>query len=179
MRILQELAAKIQRTPRQLGLILPDVAQASLYRHLKAMLQDKVLEVVSENKVHGTVERTYRIKHNPFQELDEQGASLDNASLLSSAIVQSTWPKTVPPLKQSVLAFEPFSLLSATITYSCFLKNSAAYCSAIAKSNQNQNQVPDFINFPSASYLIAPPSLYLLLDGILKPVNNSTRRRCR
>jgi len=83
MRIMQELAAKNQCTSRQLGMVLPDVAQASLYRHLKAMLQDQILEVVSEKKVRGTVERTYRIKHNPFQELDEHGASLDNGSLLN------------------------------------------------------------------------------------------------
>ena len=48
-------------TPRQLAVALPDIAQASLYRHIKALLEGGILEVVNEQDVNGSVERTYAI----------------------------------------------------------------------------------------------------------------------
>lgn len=83
MRIVQELSAADTATARQLALALPDVAQASLYRHLKALVQDSILEICSEVPVRGTLERTYRLSHNPLRELDEQGAKLPNSQLLN------------------------------------------------------------------------------------------------
>lgn len=58
------------RTTRQLGDDLPDLAQASLYRHLAVLLEAGVVEVVDERPVRGTPERTY--------------ALVDGAALLSA-----------------------------------------------------------------------------------------------
>ncbi len=60
LRIMSELGGR-QMTPRQLAAILPDIPQATLYRHLKTMLDGHVLEVVSEQEVNGAVERTYAL----------------------------------------------------------------------------------------------------------------------
>lgn len=38
---------------------LPDVAQATLYRHLKALVDGGLLEIVDEQPIRGGVERTY------------------------------------------------------------------------------------------------------------------------
>lgn len=48
-------------TPRQLGAILPHIPQATLYRHIKTLLQGGILEVVFEQEINGAVERTYTL----------------------------------------------------------------------------------------------------------------------
>lgn len=60
LRILTELAGR-QMTPRQLGEIIADVPQATLYRQIKTLLEGGVLAVVAEQTVNGAVERTYGV----------------------------------------------------------------------------------------------------------------------
>ncbi len=50
-----------QHTPRQLAALLPDIAQASLYRHISILLKAGILEVVAEQQVNGSIERTLAI----------------------------------------------------------------------------------------------------------------------
>ncbi len=60
LRIMTELGGR-QMTPRQLATALPDIAQATLYRHIKALLDAGILEVVGEQDVNGSIERTYAV----------------------------------------------------------------------------------------------------------------------
>lgn len=60
LRVLGEFAGR-RRTTRQLAAALPDVAQATLYRHVGALLDAGVLEVVARDVVNGAVERTLAI----------------------------------------------------------------------------------------------------------------------
>jgi len=60
LRILSELAGK-QLSPRHLAQALPDIAQASLYRHIGLLVENQILEVVGERVVNGATERTYAI----------------------------------------------------------------------------------------------------------------------
>jgi DNA-binding transcriptional ArsR family regulator len=48
-------------SPSQIADEVPDVPQASLYRHIRKLLDAGVLVVAQERQVHGTVERTYRV----------------------------------------------------------------------------------------------------------------------
>lgn len=48
-------------TTRQLADAMPDLAQASLYRHLAILLEAGIVEVVDERPVRGTPERTYAL----------------------------------------------------------------------------------------------------------------------
>lgn len=41
--------------------VLGDVAQATLYRHIKALENGGMLNVIAERQVRGTVERTYQV----------------------------------------------------------------------------------------------------------------------
>ncbi len=62
MRILQTLATGLSgrtMTAREIGQVLPDVAQASIYRHLARLVDADVVEVVEEHKVRNTIERVY------------------------------------------------------------------------------------------------------------------------
>jgi DNA-binding transcriptional ArsR family regulator len=60
MRILMALAGR-EMTAGQLGQVLTDVPQATLYRHIKRLVDNGVLIVVSENPVRGTVEKVYTL----------------------------------------------------------------------------------------------------------------------
>ena len=58
LRIVSELAQR-HLTAKQLAALLPDIAQASLYRYLTALVEGGILEVVDETIVAGQTERTY------------------------------------------------------------------------------------------------------------------------
>lgn len=58
MRIIQAVAGQ-KLTATQIGEILPDVAQATLYRQIKKLLDGGVLEVAEEKPVRGTIEKVY------------------------------------------------------------------------------------------------------------------------
>jgi DNA-binding transcriptional ArsR family regulator len=60
MRIIVEISGGT-RTASQLAAVMPDVPQATLYRHLNALAEGGVLHVVAENPVRGTVERVYAV----------------------------------------------------------------------------------------------------------------------
>lgn len=60
LRLMTELAGR-QMTTQQLAQALPDIAQASLYRHIKILLDGGALEVVAEQVVNGATERTFAI----------------------------------------------------------------------------------------------------------------------
>jgi DNA-binding transcriptional ArsR family regulator len=52
-------------TAGELSEILPDIPQTTLYRHLNALLDGGVIQVVAENPVRGTVERVYALVAPP------------------------------------------------------------------------------------------------------------------
>jgi DNA-binding transcriptional ArsR family regulator len=62
MRILQTLYDAEPMTTAQIRNRLPDIAPATMYRHIAALAEAGVLEVVDEKRVRGTVERSYRVR---------------------------------------------------------------------------------------------------------------------
>jgi DNA-binding HxlR family transcriptional regulator len=61
LRIVQAFLTDRVLTTRELQAEIPDVSVATLYRHIGVLVVAAVLEVVSERKIRGTVERTYRL----------------------------------------------------------------------------------------------------------------------
>ncbi|UYP19468.1 helix-turn-helix domain-containing protein [Rhodococcus sp. Z13] len=61
LRIVQALLGDRTATTAQLRALLEDVSTATLYRQIATLVDAGVLEVVSERRVRGTVERTYRL----------------------------------------------------------------------------------------------------------------------
>lgn len=61
MRIVRAFAGGTELTARDLAKNLDDVPQATLYRHLNRLSQAGVLIVISETRVRGALERSYRI----------------------------------------------------------------------------------------------------------------------
>ena len=75
LRILRSVAGG-RRTARDVADLLPDVAQATLYRHLSALVKGGLLDVVEERRVGGAVERVFA--------LPPGGATLDENALATA-----------------------------------------------------------------------------------------------
>lgn len=62
LRIMQTMLGADELTTAQLRERLPDVPPATMYRHVAALAEAGFLEVVSERRVRGVVERGYRVR---------------------------------------------------------------------------------------------------------------------
>lgn len=60
-KLLLEIYSQERATAKHLSDMLGDIPQATLYRNLKKMLNDGILQVVEETQIRGTVERTYAL----------------------------------------------------------------------------------------------------------------------
>lgn len=78
LRIVQQLGGR-SLTTAQLRAALPDVTQATLYRHVATLVETGILTVVDERRVRGAVERTLalgeRMAHVDREELRRVDAS--------------------------------------------------------------------------------------------------------
>ena len=59
LRIILTFAGHPRLTPKQVAAALPDVPQATIYRHLARLHEGRVLAVAAERRIRGAVERTY------------------------------------------------------------------------------------------------------------------------
>jgi len=82
IQVLKALAKDKELTTRELSVKMPDVPQASLYRHLRVMLASRILEVSQETQVRGTTERSYRLKAKLFDDIAALTSRLDKDDLL-------------------------------------------------------------------------------------------------
>jgi DNA-binding transcriptional ArsR family regulator len=62
MRIVHAMSGGGTMTTTQLCARLPDVSKATMYRHVGVLADEGVLEVDGEQRVHGAVERSYRLR---------------------------------------------------------------------------------------------------------------------
>lgn len=69
IKIIQELAIKEKATTKEIQKACGDCSQATLYRHLKEMLEYDLIEVVEENNINGIIEKVYSIKTDVSKEL--------------------------------------------------------------------------------------------------------------
>lgn len=60
LKIVTELANR-RMTTGEIAALLPHVARATLYRHIKTLADGGILEVVEESPVNGAIERTYQV----------------------------------------------------------------------------------------------------------------------
>lgn len=77
LRVILAFLGGSRLTPQQVAAILPDVAQATLYRQIQRLYRGGALAVAAERRVRGAVERTYV--------LVEAGVSLSAADLSRSS----------------------------------------------------------------------------------------------
>ena len=68
-RILMEITAGKTATAKELAKALPDIPQASLYRHLGKMVKSGVLKIAEERPVRALVEKVYAIDMDTAQDI--------------------------------------------------------------------------------------------------------------
>ncbi len=64
IKIIQELSIKKTATTKELQLSCGDCAQATLYRHIKALVEHEVIKVVSSHLINGITEKVYGISED-------------------------------------------------------------------------------------------------------------------
>lgn len=80
-RIFQYLLVHDTGTVKDIRKALPDVPNASLYRHMKILTDNAVLTVVGENRIRGTVESIYQLNKSALEIDDADGAGVQMALL--------------------------------------------------------------------------------------------------
>ena len=74
MRIIQALSTQETTTSNDLCEKISDIPRTTLYRHIKLLIDHKLITVVSEEKIRGSVERTIALnvpeitKHNTIED---------------------------------------------------------------------------------------------------------------
>ena len=69
-KIFLEIYTGEQITAKKLLEKLPDISQPTLYRHIKSMLDDGIIEVSDEKRIRGVVEKSYSAKFDWAADLE-------------------------------------------------------------------------------------------------------------
>lgn len=80
LRIVQAMLGRGELTTKSLAEKLPDVAPATLYRQVSALVDGGVLDIVSERRVRGSVERSLRVRTEATS-VDPGDLDLDDVAL--------------------------------------------------------------------------------------------------
>jgi DNA-binding transcriptional ArsR family regulator len=64
LRIVHALSGGVELTTGQLSARLPDVSRVTVYRQVTPLVEGGFLEVAGEQRVHGAVERRYRLRQD-------------------------------------------------------------------------------------------------------------------
>ena len=82
-RIIQVIMLKKEATSAEIGEELQDIPRSSLYRHIKVLLDAKIITVVKEEFKRGSVEKTYAIAPQmPYDNTNEEYNSLIQSALM-------------------------------------------------------------------------------------------------
>ena len=82
-RIIQVIMIKQEATSAEIGEELPDIPRASLYRHIKVLLDASIIAVVKEEFKRGSMEKTYAIATQmPYDDTNEEYNSLIQSALM-------------------------------------------------------------------------------------------------
>ncbi len=81
-RILQYLIIHGQGSTGEMQQELKDIPPASLYRHVKLLLDGGLIEVMKEERIRGTVEKTYR-----FNQSTRNGENQDIGAIIQTGLV--------------------------------------------------------------------------------------------
>lgn len=122
MRIVIALSAQ-ELTTRHMQDLMPDVPQASLYRAISQLATAEIIEVVSEERRGGAMERTYRLTtdHAPLTPEDLESSNAEEAlgavQTLADLMVTSTsrylaeagenWSQSCLTIRHAVLWLTP------------------------------------------------------------------------
>ncbi|MGN0159933.1 MAG: helix-turn-helix domain-containing protein [Lachnospiraceae bacterium] len=82
-RIMQVIMTKNQATSAEIGAELTDIPRASLYRHIKVLLDAGIIVVVKEELRRGSVEKTYVLAPQmPYEDTNEAYNNMIQSALM-------------------------------------------------------------------------------------------------
>lgn len=83
LRIIHQFGAN-ELTTAELKAALPDVTQATLYRHVSALVDAGILKVVQERRIRGAIERTFALGERMAHVGQDELGAMDAAQLRSA-----------------------------------------------------------------------------------------------
>ena len=135
-RIIQVLMIKKEATSAQILEQLEDVSRASLYRHIKVLLDAGVIQVVKEETRRGAVEKTFMLNETPPDTSQPEDAYplIQNALLHISADFARYFAQDNPDPQKDLVSIGSAILMMNDEEYMEFLKQ---YGALIMKGMQN------------------------------------------
>lgn len=83
LRILQYILSKGEATAREVCEAIIDIPRATIYRHTKLLEENKLLVIVKENRVRGTVEKVYSVDRQKLTSDNNTTSHLANAYFIN------------------------------------------------------------------------------------------------
>ena len=120
-RIFQYFLLHETGTVKQIRQALPELASASLYRHIKILTDHDVLTVVGENRIRGTVESIYQLNKKALAVEDEGGSAVQMSLLRICASFARYFAADHADPKKDMLLLTNCTLLLTDEEFSHFL----------------------------------------------------------
>lgn len=125
-RIFQYLLIHETGTVKEIRKALSDVPGASLYRHMKILTENSIINVVGENRIRGTVETIYQLNKDILKIDDPDGGTVQTALLGICASFAKYFSGESPDPKKDLL-----------LMTTCTLKlNDAEFMDFLSEINQ-------------------------------------------
>ena len=120
-RIFQYFLLHETGTVKEIKKALPDIPNASLYRHIKILADHSILMVVGENRIRGTVESVYQLNKSAMEAEDESGTAVQMALLRICASFAKYFSGGNADPKKDMLLFTNCTLVLTDEEFSGFL----------------------------------------------------------
>ncbi len=120
-RIFQYFLLHETGTVKEIRKALSDVPSASLYRHIKILTDSKILMVVGENRIRGTVESVYQLNKDALKTEDENGNAVQMSLLRISASFAKYFSGKDADPQRDMLLFTNSTLVLTDEEFSGFL----------------------------------------------------------
>ena len=144
-RIFQYFLLHETGTVKEIRKALPDIPSASLYRHVKILVDSSILMVVGENRIRGTVESIYQLNKDALTVEDENGNAVQMSLLSLCASFAKYFSDGNANPKKDMLLFTNCTLVLTDEEFSGFLSeiNEVAlkYMKVKATTNSKTRQI--------------------------------------
>ena len=144
-RIFQYFLLHETGTVKEIRKALPDVPSASLYRHVKILVDSSILTVVGENRIRGTVESIYQLNKVALTTEDENGNAVQMSLLSICASFARYFSSGNADPKKDMLLFTNCTLVLTDEEFSGFLSEineiALKYMKVEATENSKTRQI--------------------------------------
>jgi DNA-binding transcriptional ArsR family regulator len=143
-RIIQYLVIHGQGSTGEMRREIQDIPPASLYRHVKLLLDAGLLEVVKEERIRGVVERTYRIANKEKDEigLTDIGAIIQTGLLSLMSVFQEYFSREDRDPVKDLLSFSTSTLMMTDEEFLSFLMKLNAIFGEAIKNKPGDGRKP-------------------------------------